>query len=870
MSSSPKWNSLLQASPESVSELKTEYRLRRRAERRIYNDQLQRKRRQIDFELAKSGFGQNGISGQLVSLLNLLEYPMKWVQQIWRTVMVGSADWSDPATLEAIKSVFDAEAYLALYPDVRSDGIEAWEHFIEFGITEFRNPNRYFDSTWYLQNNLDARNSRMPAIVHYVRFGAKELRNPGPKFNAREYVRKHPSAKDNPLSHFLSRGSGVEDISALSPKNTATIKSEQKSTGVVQRKSAGVTVIIPAYRGTAETRRCIESVLADTVQPPDHIIVVDDFSPERELSEFLDELAQGGAFNLIRNERNRGFVASVNIGMSAAGSDDVVLLNSDTEVPPGWLMRLERQAYSNELVGTVTPLSNNATICNYPNLNGGDLPPQYTLEAIDEAAQRANSGLSVEIPTAVGFAMFIKRSCLVDVGMFDEKTFGLGYGEENDFCLRAMEKGWTHLLALDTYVYHKGEVSFGKVSPSRDKALVRLLKKFPNYLQLIGEYGALDPARTHRFAVTAELFEGTGRPLVLLISHALGGGTQRHIEDLIEACSSQLNFLLLLPTDGGYELSVPRLEGHAKLRLSRLEEAELLGVLKLFNIARVHIHHVHGFDSKIESIVRKVGVPFDFTVHDYLMLCPRINLITSASGSYCGEASEADCNFCISTGSPPISPARNIFEHRWRHRWLIDDAERVICPSEDAKFRLQRYGFTREFTVVPHEENIRVNLNSGQQRDQSHPKLRIAILGGLGPHKGLQLVKETVAAARQENLEFTLIGASDPLMKLPRWAKFRETGRYDEVDLRSLISEVAPDLFWFPSICPETYNYTLSVALEEGKPIVATSIGAFPERLAGRQNSILLSPFAEPADWISAFLSLKAQWKSHTAQTGEI
>jgi len=201
---------------------------------------------------------------------------------------------------------------------------------------------------------------------------------------------------------------------------------------------------------------------------------------------------------------------------------------------------------------------------------------------------------------------------------------------------------------------------------------------------------------------------------------------------------------------------------------------------------------------------------------------------------------------------------------------LIDDAERVICPSEDAKFRLQRYGFTREFTVVPHEESIGVDLNSGQQRDQSHPKLRIAILGGLGPHKGLQLVKETVAAARQENLDFTLIGASDPLLKLPRWAKFRETGRYDEGDLRSLISEVAPDLFWFPSICPETYNYTLSVALEEGRPIVATSIGAFPERLAGRENSILLSPFAEPADWISAFLSLKVPRKSHPAQTGEI
>ncbi len=870
MSKPPNSNSLLQASSEGVSGLKLEYQRRRELHRSMYSAELLQLRRASELQRSIVGSATIRIPNWLSALFNNAAHPFKTIQQIWQTATVRTESWNDPLTLKALRSIFDADAYLALYPDVRSDQIDAWDHFVEFGVSESRNPNKYFDVRWYLENNSDVRSSRMPAVVHYVKHGARELRHPGPKFNARQYVREHPDAKENPLSHFLTLGDKGHHLSTPKPKTTAVIESVRKGECTSERKSASIAVIIPAYRGLVETQRCIESVLADSVCPPERIIVIDDSSPEKELSEYLDELSRGGSITLIRNEQNRGFVASVNIGMSAAGSDDVVLLNSDTEVPPGWLRRLEKQAYSNDSVGTVTPLSNNATICNYPNLAGAEIPSQYSLTDVDEAAQRANSGLSVEIPTAVGFAMFIKRRCLTDVGLFDEKTFGLGYGEENDFCLRASERKWTHLLALDTYVYHKGEVSFGKVSPSRDKALGRLLKKFPNYLKLIEEYASLDPARIHRFAVTAALFDNTRKPLVLLVSHALGGGTQRHINDLVTSCSSQMNFLLLLPTDGGYELSVPGLEGHAKLRLSRLEEAELLGVLQLFNIARIHLHHVLGFDREIESIVRRIGVPFDFTVHDFLTICPRINLVTPELGSYCGEASEADCNRCISIGTPPISPARNIFEYRWRHRWLVDDAERVICPSEDARLRLQRYGFTREFIVVPHEEKIRISQYSGQSRDESQSTVHVAILGGLGPHKGLQLVKETVMAARQEKLEFTLIGASDPLLKLPRWAKYKETGRYDEGDLRSLISEVSPDLFWFPSICPETYNYTLSIALAEGKPIVATSIGAFPERLAGRENSILLSPFAEPADWISAFLSLKVPRKSHAAQTGEI
>ena len=57
--------------------------------------------------------------------------------------------------------------------------------------------------------------------------------------------------------------------------------------------------------------------------------------------------------------------------------------------------------------------------------------------------------------------MYIRRKALDEVGPFDAERFTFGYGEENDFCLRATALGWRHRLACDTFVYHKGSVSFG-------------------------------------------------------------------------------------------------------------------------------------------------------------------------------------------------------------------------------------------------------------------------------------------------------------------------------------------------------------------------------------------------------------------------
>ena len=617
-----------------------------------------------------------------------------------------------------------------------------------------------------------------------------------------------------------------------------------------------VAVVIPVYRGLAETRRCLHTVLDHKDDIPCEIIVVDDCSPEPALSEWLRDLAAEGSITLLRNESNRGFVASVNRGMAAAGDRDVVLLNSDTEVPAGWLTRLAGHAYAAPRIGTVTPFSNNATICSWPSVHGGPLPPGRTTAEMDAAFREANSGRQVDLPTAVGFCMYIRRDCLDAVGRFDEATFGRGYGEENDFCLRATAAGWRHVLACDTFVFHAGETSFGKDSPERARAWDLLTARYPHYAAAVARHVEADPARAARFAATAALFQHAAEPTILIVTHALGGGTDRHIRELQKAVGPRANLLRLEPRLGGFALSVPGVVGHAVATLATAQLDGLVAILRSFGIDRVHVHHWLGFESTLRPLLDQLGVPFDVTIHDYFSICPQINMLPTPMSRYCGEPDAATCNACIA--ARPQYGATDITDWRTRHAWLLNEAERVICPSRDARDRIARYAPHARVLAVPHA----TVTDSAWRITASAPgptkPLRIGVLGVIAQHKGLDALRAAVEAADKRQFEFVVIGFCDP--RLPRHLRHvvHETGRYDEADLAGLVASAGLHAIWFPATWPETYSYTLSAAIDAGLPIVAPALGAFPERLVDRPLTWLVTPSRDGETLLATFAAVRA------------
>lgn len=271
---------------------------------------------------------------------------------------------------------------------------------------------------------------------------------------------------------------------------------------VVVEQDKVLDVIIPVFGGVRETRECLEALFDSGSDGRIRVIVVDDASPYPELATWLDELAAEGRIHLLRHEHNQGFAAAVNTGMMESEERDVLLLNSDAIVPKGWLERLLAAAYRGAFIGTVTPFSNNASICSYPQmLEDNPLSQGWTLEALDACFRRANSGAIEEIPTAVGFCMLITRACLKDVGFFDTTAFRSGYGEEDEFCMRARRRGWRHVIATDIFVYHKGAVSFADAGRLQREARERLDQIHPEYAELTQAFIQADPLRPYRYRV---------------------------------------------------------------------------------------------------------------------------------------------------------------------------------------------------------------------------------------------------------------------------------------------------------------------------------------------------------------------------------
>jgi len=647
-----------------------------------------------------------------------------------------------------------------------------------------------------------------------------------------------------------------------------------------------VDVIIPIYKGYEETRICIESVLGNPQTTPYELVLVDDASPDSELSAYLDELVLGQTVTLLRNQQNLGFVGSVNRGMSLHPERDVVLLNSDTEVANDWLDRLRACAYRDYGIGTVTPFSNNGTICSYPYEGwAGGVPGTLGLATLDRLFAATNTGLTMDLPTAVGFCMYIRRTCLGRVGLFDAKRFGRGYGEENDFCRRAAKDGWRNVLAGDVFVFHEGGVSFSEERRALQKtAMEALLETYPDYLDHVRDFIARDPVAVLRAAIDrARRWHGPtesqclqeeqearrgrqadNRSVQLHVGHSWGGGTDRWMTDfrkgdvahrnLILRSSSERNFAgwgmeLLDPEQTdipvmAWNLAVPipaTAIDHQEYRII------LAGIVDIFGVQAVFISSLigHSLDAM------DTGLPTIVVLHDLYPFCPAMFAYFDAP---CLDCSADKLQSCLGHN------ALNAFWHNTDSAfWLqlrVAYAERlareniqIVAPSESVHSRwvaLLPAMAEKSWHHIPH--GLDINAIEPRGATPALPiygdRLRIVVPGRLLPHKGLHLL-HAVMPGLLDHAEILLLGCGEFGQVFVKMPNVEVIPHYDQSELGAQVANFSPDCALLLSILPESFSYTLSEMFAFGIPVAATRTGAFAERIVHGVNGLLFDPTPE-------------------------
>ncbi|WP_397544406.1 glycosyltransferase [Roseovarius salis] len=814
------------------------------------------------------------------------------MQRVWPWLYRGNY-----ALLSGAHKLFDRRFYLLMNPDVAETEMDPIQHYLVYGADEGRNPSAVFNTLYYrrkmpqqerwmnplvhflrhgagrgisptpfFNHDIYASRNRDVAAVwgdlfeHYVRHGVHENRVATDIFDPQRYLAENPEARQSGMSalaHYLCVG----DARGAIPMHYAGV-GERRADGTCISLPPGLKaeiaalapqgpetpvldVIVPVYRGREETLSCIWHALRSRGEVAFELVVVDDCSPEPGLSRILQGLADSGHVTLLRNEENLGFVKSVNRGMQLHPDRDVILLNSDTEVYHGWVDRLHAAARSDKVLGTLTPLTNNGTICSYPHFaedNPHTLEVDY--ETLDRIAGEANAQAApVPAPTAVGFAMYIKREVIDEVGYFDEEAFGTGYGEENDFCQRAQAAGWLDMIATNVVIRHLGSMSFQEEKADRVRHATAVIdSRYPDYSGRVQRFLATDPLRAHRARIDMERLERlVADRNVLVISHNRGGGTEQFIQQDCARMARDGISVFRMRADSPrrdrvmhFHAEAPDLPNLRPLDFDS-DRDEIVALWRRLGIQRIDIHHIADFGRhgarRLLALLEASGLPWRYCVHDYLPLCPRITLSDDV-GVYCGEPDSAGCRRCLQAQHSEFGLV-DIDWWRDENRRLLSGAEECVVPDRDVAERLTRYWPEIPVRVEAHDcaaPGRRPVRSRGLDRGDG--VLRVGIIGAISTIKGYHYVLDCARLAQQQQMpvKFVVVGYTKDDRRAAE-AGMEVTGRYSHEEVFDRLEEQELDVIFVPSRLPETYSFALSYAIDSGLPIIVFDIGAPPSRL---------------------------------------
>lgn len=627
-------------------------------------------------------------------------------------------------------------------------------------------------------------------------------------------------------------------------------------------------VIIPVYNAYDALSECINSVIENTNLVDNNLILINDKSTDERILPLLNKIKKKNSDKniiVLENENNLGFVGTVNVGMKYS-NNDVLLLNSDTEVSSNWLDNIKKCAYSGEKIATVTALSNNATLASVPfGLKKNDIPTDYDFAKYAKIVSECSYKDYPELPTAHGFCMYIRRDALDVVGYFDEDAFGKGYGEENDFSYRCLDYGYRNLLCDNVIVYHKESQSFNeKRDKLREEHSKILSQRYPEYVSRLSSWCSKYPIKY----IGDNILYSTkvrDKKNILVIIHdweTSTGGTTLHVKDIINGLRDEFNFHVLSYTARGYKLysyfsdcdevlSLKYINKYSNLPRYNSEYRDMVEKIVLaLNISDIHIHHMinHYFD--LTDIINKYKLNASITLHDFYSICPTINLLYEGR-TFCGILENKDCAKCLNLS---LKLHNNILDG-WHKDWerLFASVNNIIVPSEDTKRRISTVYKNINIKVIEHG----IDMESYDcSRKHSNKIFNVAYVGVLSNHKGLYIFKDLLKS-KGKNIKFHLFGYSEDKKMNRSKGNYIYHGKYNRQTLAKQLNTNNIDLVCFLQIWPETYSYTVQEVIASGIPMISYDIGAGADRIKANNLGWVVPLTYKANDIIKKIIEIK-------------
>ena len=709
--------------------------------------------------------------------------------------------------------LFDEEWYSNAYPDVSENNFDLINHYLSVGVEEGCRPNPNFDSHGYLTYYTDVKKENMNPLLHYIIFGRDENR--------------------------------LTDFSNLFFPTAEFFKGNQVDC-IFEALKKKISIIIPVYNKLEDLKKCIESVLKNTVGNYELILINNSY--DKKIKYYLDNLSNNNDLIRISNDENKSFFENINLELNISDSD-VVLLNSDTIVTYKWLQKLIISAYSKDNVGTVTPLSNNAGLCSVPNINEfNNIPDNLTIEDISNIIEKSSNKLFMNVPIGNAFCMYIKRDTINTLGSLDKNVIEGDYAEEYCFYRRLSDNGWINLIDDSTYIFHKDNSSLNEYDGFDGNNLKMSNEKYHIYNKSIKSFLESDGIKSISNSVTNALTNYDSlkfnKKRILYVMHDAIGGTPKTNKDLMGVVEGFYD-CYLLTSDGNEMILYHFVDNHSsviekwKLNTEWIAERFFIeefrdiyfNILIKYSIDLIHIRHLiyHSFD--LPYVADNLNIPLVLSFHDFYFICVSYNLL-DGNNIYCGGkcGGNYDCNISLNNFTNFYNV--NKFVHIWREA-ISNMFNKINCfvttsdivknifaecyPSMDLdNFYVIEHG--RDFNELDEDLFEVPSLNN---------PIKILFIGNINIQKGSEIINELNEVDKENRLELHFLG--NTIWELEKVGIHH--GTYDRDNLVNEIKKINPSFIGIFSIWPETYCHTLSEAWASGIPVLSTKIGVLEDRV---------------------------------------